>query len=199
MSQTKATNFVSGTSAHEQVAKVEKFIRHPDFSKLGPYSHDIALLVLAEPGFSFNYNVKPVCVPEKDPSPGTWCEVSGWGAENPLDMEVLSKTIRAAAVPVIPLDTCRKNGIYGGFHQPILDSMLCAGHLEGNIDACRGDSGGPLVCGGRRKWELAGIVSWGDGCAQKNRPGMYTSVASFSEWISDTIKEIGLTLSSYYD
>lgn len=136
--------------------------------------------------------IRPVCIPQRDPSPGTWCEVSGWGAVDPLNMEILSRTIQAAAVPIIPLDTCRTDNIYGGFHQPILDSMLCAGHLEGNIDACRGDSGGPLVCANNGKWELAGIVSWGDGCAQKNRPGMYTSVASFTEWIEENIKSIGL-------
>lgn len=180
---------LSGSSPNEQVVEVEKFITHPDFSKLGPYSHDIALLVLAEPGIVFDSIVKPVCIPQKDPSPGTWCEVSGWGAEDPSNMETLSDSIRAAAVRVIPLDICRRDDVYGGFHQPILDSMLCAGHLEGNIDACRGDSGGPLVCGNGGRWELAGVVSWGEGCAQKNRPGIYTSVASFSDWIKENMQK----------
>lgn len=184
-----------GSSPFEQVVNVEKFIAHPDFSKLGPYSHDIALLVLSDPGFNFDTIVKPVCLPLKDPSPGTWCEVSGWGAVSTSNTEKVSNTIQSAAVPVISLDTCRTDDVYGGFHQPILDSMLCAGHLEGNIDACRGDSGGPLVCDNKGKWELAGIVSWGDGCAQRNKPGMYTSVASFAEWIVENIDKTGLKFS----
>jgi Ca2+-binding RTX toxin-like protein len=53
--------------------------------------------------------------------------------------------------------------------------MLGAGPLAGGQDTCQGDSGGPLfIAGGQVR--LVGDTSWGSGCAQPNKPGIYGEV-----------------------
>ncbi|KAB7504012.1 Chymotrypsin-1 [Armadillidium nasatum] len=63
------------------------------------------------------------------------------------------------------------------------DSMICAGYSEGGKGACHGDSGGPLFCNGY----VAGIVSFGRGCAFPNYPTVFTETAFFVDWIKKHI------------
>ncbi|XP_014239480.1 serine protease 33-like isoform X2 [Cimex lectularius] len=187
-----------GKDKHERVYRPERIVIHPEFRRDGPHSNDIALIKVkatSETGIDFNKFVQPICLPESDigPSEGEWCTVTGWGAQKPGDSKSLSSTLRAASVPLLPLSTCRQADVYGGRLQSILDSMLCAGLLEGGVDACEGDSGGPLACQKQGRFVLAGVVSWGDGCAKKNRPGVYTRVAAFNSWIRSTSERLGLS------
>ncbi len=70
-------------------------------------------------------------------------------------------------------------------------SMVCAGVADGTIDTCFGDSGGPLMVtvGGHPK--LAGITSWGSGCAAALYPGVYTRVSSVAGWIGSLLPDLG--------
>jgi secreted trypsin-like serine protease len=60
--------------------------------------------------------------------------------------------------------------------------FLCAGGEEGK-DACTGDGGGPLVCDVNGVWQLAGVVSWGVGCGERDVPGVYAKVSQYDDWI----------------
>ncbi|KAH3793633.1 hypothetical protein DPMN_147148 [Dreissena polymorpha] len=65
--------------------------------------------------------------------------------------------------------------------------MVCAGYMEGGIDACAGDSGGPLVCSVEGLYYVMGVISWGTGCALPGYPTVYAKVAAFQSWIETTI------------
>ncbi|HEX8865236.1 MAG TPA: serine protease [Lentzea sp.] len=127
---------------------------------------DIALLTLAGP---MPYEVLPVADTSDVYAAGNVGVVYGWGrqAENDTDKSPL---LHKASIPVMADEQCA-----WAYARYDAGAMFCAGYPEGGVDACVDDSGGPFVIGGR----LAGIVSWGIGCARPNAPGVYTRVTSY--------------------
>ena len=61
--------------------------------------------------------------------------------------------------------------------------MICAGYQNGGQDSCQGDSGGPFVCLENGQPVVTGIVSFGIGCARGDKPGVYTYVPRYLNWI----------------
>lgn len=157
---------------------------HPEYDILSQ-KNDIALLFIEKSNVSkVGPFAKPVGMssPGKDPGVQEMVEVVGFGG-------VLSygwtgtDTFRGVKVPVVANDTCQK--LYGD----IFETSLCAGDLQGGADSCQGDSGGPLYGKGSDGQPLlVGVVSWGWGCAQKLKPGVYTRVSAYADWIQGEIQ-----------
>ncbi|XP_068869511.1 transmembrane protease serine 11E isoform X2 [Aphelocoma coerulescens] len=165
--------------------KQKKFVRriivHEGYSDfLLDHEHDVAVVELAS-AIEFTSDVHSVCLPEASHifPDNTSCFVTGWGA---LENDGYSvNQLRQAEVRIISTEVCNWSQVYGGAITP---GMLCAGYLEGQVDACQGDSGGPLVhANSRGIWYLVGIVSWGDECGKQNKPGVYTRVTYYRNWI----------------
>ena len=66
--------------------------------------------------------------------------------------------------------------------------MICAGYPgDGGKDSCAGDSGGPFVCNDNSNAVIAGVVSWGIGCAHADYPGVYARTTSALSWIQNSM------------
>ena len=57
------------------------------------------------------------------------------------------------------------------------------------IPSIQRDSGGPLVCMHDGMWKLAGVVSWGAGCGEERRPGVYAKASRYTSWVRETIAQ----------
>ncbi|XP_071323347.1 plasminogen-like, partial [Trachinotus anak] len=150
---------------------------------LGPNGADIALLKLESPAL-INDKVLPACLPERDfiVASGTECYVTGWGETQGTGGDGI---LKEAGFPVIENKICNRLSYLNG---RVRDHEMCAGNIEGGTDSCQGDSGGPLVCYNQNRYILQGVTSWGLGCANAMKPGVYARVSKFVDWIERTIK-----------
>uniref|UniRef100_A0A3Q1FPF7 Transmembrane serine protease 13b n=1 Tax=Acanthochromis polyacanthus TaxID=80966 RepID=A0A3Q1FPF7_9TELE len=158
---------------------VEKIILSENYNNR-TNDQDVALLKLTS-AVQFTDKVQPACLPAFNQRfrHGTSCWTSGFGTTVPGSATV-SNDLMEVSVNIIDSQVCNSPRVYGG---AVTRNMICAGILEGGKDSCQGDSGGPLVCQEDSRWFLVGITSWGAGCGERNKPGVYTKVTSVLPWI----------------
>merc|ERR1711973_124524 len=167
------TEFEATAFTHE----VSKIIQHPNYDS-SAISNDMAILKLAQKVDLFSYpNIKPACLPRGESFQGIGV-VSGWGTVG-SGLHTVS-WLQSVDVKIF------SNGDCGSMNDYMTSDMLCAGYMDGGIDACQGDSGGPLVVHDKvnnEAYTLAGVVSWGFGCADKDALGIYANVSHFIPWL----------------
>lgn len=183
---TKQMSVRVGSSIRETggiVHRVKDAVRHEkyDTNSYGSPVNDLALLRL-ESVIEFGETTRIVGLFDQDEEAvdGTISTISGWGTTIDNGVEH-SEVLRAVDVFIVSKTKCYE--AYLQEFNGIPERQICAGFPEGGKDTCQGDSGGPLVIKGRQ----AGIVSWGNGCARKGYPGVYTEVASYRNWIDENL------------
>ncbi|CRL02399.1 CLUMA_CG015395, isoform A [Clunio marinus] len=164
---------------------VSKKIVHPKYN-FYTYEYDLALVKLEQP-LEFAPHISPICLPATDDlligQNGT---VTGWGRLS--EGGTLPSILQEVSVPIVSNDRCKTMFLKAGRHEFIPEIFLCAGHEKGQSDSCQGDSGGPLQVKGKDgHYFLAGIISWGIGCAEANLPGVCTRISKFTPWILENV------------
>lgn len=163
---------LQSTSGRVQVRST-KVLRAPGYNGTGK---DWALIKLAQP-----INLPTLKIATTTQYNTGDFTVAGWGANREGGSQ--QRYLLKATVPFVSDAACKA---YGGLYSDLVaNEEICAGFDAGGVDTCQGDSGGPMF----RKdnagnFVQVGIVSWGEGCARPDAPGVYTEVSTFASAIA---------------
>ena len=139
--------------------------------------HDVALVRLAKP---VRAPGQPTIGQGEAVPAGTDLVTTGWGESDLPPPNTYPPRLRQVHVPAVADGACES--AYGG--EMFIDSMFCAGDLaDGGVDSCFGDSGGPILRLVDDRWVQVGIVSWGEDCALPGKPGVYSRLSKFANWV----------------
>ncbi|XP_022829290.1 trypsin 5G1-like, partial [Spodoptera litura] len=160
-----STNSDSGGLEYE----TSVFSSHPFYDD-ETSDYDVGIVTVAEGMTLDGTNARTIRMVGygSDVTDGETVVVTGWGATS--EGGPTSQTLKVTSVPAVERTQC--DAILGG----ITTRMFCAGFTEGGRDTCQGDSGGPAVTGDL----LAGVTSFGYGCARPNSPGVYTRIGNIN-------------------
>uniref|UniRef100_A0A8D0ESL2 Peptidase S1 domain-containing protein n=1 Tax=Strix occidentalis caurina TaxID=311401 RepID=A0A8D0ESL2_STROC len=167
------TPFLSGIDG--KMEKIFRIYKHP-FYNVYSLDYDVALLELSTP-VKFSNTIKPICLPDNSHifHEGQTLRL---GQSKPVQSPraVFSQEGLAlpppAQLPVPPSPRA-----------VAIVQVRCA-YTPTLFLSPQGDAGGPLACKEPSgKWFLAGITSWGYGCARPYFPGVYTKVTAVQGWI----------------
>merc|ERR1719219_777732 len=172
-----------------QVRGISQVITNTQFPYNSQTTNNDWVIAKLDSPLTLDGNVQAACLPSASYLPATStkerCFTSGWGTLSSGGSS--PNNLHYVRVPAITNNQC--NSAYGG---GITSSMLCAGYPNvGGKDACQGDSGGPYVCNDNGNAVIAGVVSWGIGCAHPNYPGVYARVTTVLDWVKNNMGSCG--------
>ncbi|PVD37433.1 hypothetical protein C0Q70_00023 [Pomacea canaliculata] len=164
----------------QQMTFIDQIIMHEGFNA-SSYENDIALVRVKTPFTLQTPTVRPVCFPASTHTlpAGTLCYLAGFGDTLGTGTDEVLNYMR---VPVIEDEVCARQDFHGVDFSPA--GTFCAGYVNGGPDACTGDSGSGLVTKHTDGlFYVYGVSSWGSGCGEARRPGVYTDVLHYISWV----------------
>lgn len=167
-------------AASGKVYGIEKLIVHENYNPKTS-ENDIALIRLDAPAEGVPAKPVKLASPKLDKvfgRIGICSTVTGWGK---TEEGISAPKLKEVSLPIISTQDCQTS--YPD--ERVSNKQVCAAYDVGKRDSCQGDSGGPLVVeiGNTGNYVQVGVVSWGYGCAEKGRPGVYARVSAYIDWI----------------
>lgn len=176
-----------------------------------------ATRILVHPGYDPNTNlfdaalirldapvagVKPIKLVDAGPptsleTPGRPVRVVGYGATLAYPPNGApprpsgSRWLRQVVIPISDEESCQRAtdvAPVGRYSDEEMQYIFCAGRPY--QDSCQGDSGGPIFAMVTKKIQVQiGIVSFGQGCAFPDFPGVYTRLSNpeIGNWVRESI------------
>jgi hypothetical protein len=175
------TTDLSNPGSGSQRIAVSEIVISPTYNDV-TMDGDYALLRLAEP---VNGTPIPVIDDPEYEIPGMEATVTGWGDTSGRGS--YPSRLHEVELPIVDLEVANATPAYAG---TLTGNMLAGGLEEGGVDSCQGDSGGPLIVPSPRApgWMQAGIVSFGEGCAEPGAYGIYTRIGNYRDFITGHIR-----------
>uniref|UniRef100_A0A7M4F9D8 Complement factor D n=1 Tax=Crocodylus porosus TaxID=8502 RepID=A0A7M4F9D8_CROPO len=166
---------LSQPEPHKRLYAVRAAVRHPG-SNTETNDDDLLLLQLEEKAtLSEHVKILPFQRQDVDVPPGTLCEAAGWGftSHSGRKPDVLQQVERLHP------------GCFGHRAPQLGASSWCPGCVGSPPG---GDSGGPLICNGVAE----GVVTAGARvCGNFKKPGIYTRIAAYVDWIDGVMAAAG--------
>jgi secreted trypsin-like serine protease len=175
--------------------KIDRIVRHSQYNAESNdvnhppnmYANDIALIRIVPDANNARIDpkrIRQIPISHKPLAGGVPVSATGWGVTGTDAANVVNAVMLRVDLQAMPNAVCQKRDGYGPLK--IKDSVFCAANPVQST--CRGDSGGPVVLKDGSP-VLVGIVSWGKKkCAGDGRPGVFTRVDRYAQWIDQAMK-----------
>lgn len=182
-----------------QDRNVREIYVHPEFNPKN-LKNDIAVLHL-DKAVQLAEHINMICLANQNENLDNSknCFANGWGKDRFGVKGRYAVILKKVEVNMVEHSRCNMllQRTRLGSRFILHNSFVCAGGEEGK-DTCTGDGGAPLSCPiGDGRYKLAGLVSWGIGCGQKDVPAVYVSLPALRYWVDEIMNTLGYGTASY--